>query len=190
MPARPRVDRIKTVYTAAKGLNNGWKLRGFLDEPLFNGINSYIPQLHRVTIRYCKKSEDSSGMRNFIEHCLPRFAEENPSIAMYCLPIRNSIPSLRAEYANGREVQLNASNMEMEDVELYINLLRTRSGNPIVSLEGRQTSYIPSVQGMWNPFINVTSRINKAQLPVKELSECRTSSQSATDYVRSLVKEE
>lgn len=62
--------------------------------------------------------------------------------------MRNTTPSIRAEYSNGREVQLDArdfrffknffehfliffSNFSMEHTSLYMNYLRTRSGLPI-----------------------------------------------------------
>lgn len=108
MPARPRVDRLKTVYTAARQLNFGFRLRGFPTAPEENGIATFKPQLHRLTIRFCKQNDASMGLRNFIEHNLPQFARENPQTVVYVLPIRNATPSLRAEYSNGREVQINA----------------------------------------------------------------------------------
>lgn len=108
MPARPHVDRLKTIYTAAKNLNFGFRLRGFPTAPSENGIAAYKPQLHRLTIRFCKQNDASMGLRNFIEHSLPQFARENPQTVVYVLPIRNSIPTLRAEYANGRQVHINA----------------------------------------------------------------------------------
>ena len=67
MPSLPRVDRIKPIYSAAKALNYGWRYTDFLKTPMYNGISRYIPQLHRITFRFCKKDESSVGMRNFIE---------------------------------------------------------------------------------------------------------------------------
>lgn len=54
MPAVPRVDRIKTVYSAAKALNYGWMFTDFLKTPLYNGVSRYIPQLHRYVSAFLK----------------------------------------------------------------------------------------------------------------------------------------
>ncbi|KHN85790.1 39S ribosomal protein L43, mitochondrial [Toxocara canis] len=190
MPSRARVDRIKQVYTAANALNYGWRLSDFPKTPMNNGVTRYIPQAHRITLRFCKQSESSLGMRNFIENSVRRFAQQNPSIVVYILPIRNSTPTLRAEYGNGRMAHVNATNFSAEQVAQHMNLLRTRSGLPVVRLESRQTAAVTSVQGMWNPLLNIDTEQNIADLPQKKFSERRCSQQSATEYVASLVSEQ
>ena len=76
MPALPRVDRIKTVYSAAKGLNYAWRFTDYLKTPMYNGVSRYIPQLHRITFRFCKKDESSAGMRNFIQENIVKLGEQ------------------------------------------------------------------------------------------------------------------
>lgn len=88
MPVIPRVDRLKTLYAAAKGLNYSWRLKDFLSAPQHNGVTNYIPQLHRVTIRFCKQASNSAGVRNYVERELVKFARENPSVVVYVLPVR------------------------------------------------------------------------------------------------------
>uniref|UniRef100_A0A915AIW9 Large ribosomal subunit protein mL43 n=1 Tax=Parascaris univalens TaxID=6257 RepID=A0A915AIW9_PARUN len=187
MPSRVRVDRIKPIYTAAKALNFGWRLSDFPKTPMNNGVTSYIPQAHRITLRFCKQSESSVGMRNFIENDIKRFAQQNPSIVIYVTPIRNSSPTLRAEYGNGRMAHVNATNFSAEEVAVHMNLLRTRSGLPIVKLESRQTAAVSSVQGAWNPLLNIDSEQNIADLPQKKFSTHRSNQQTATEYISSLV---
>lgn len=51
MPAQVRVDRLKPIYSAAKGLNFGFQMRAFPDAPAHNGVAAYQPQLLRLTIR-------------------------------------------------------------------------------------------------------------------------------------------
>lgn len=111
MPAIPRVDRIKVVYSAAKKLNYAFRMAGFPDAPFNNGVSSYQPQLHRITFRLCKKNSASAGMRNFIDYSLVQFGTENPSCALYVIPAQNVVPTLVAEYSNGRKVHLNAKGM-------------------------------------------------------------------------------
>ncbi|KAK6019555.1 hypothetical protein OSTOST_14805 [Ostertagia ostertagi] len=146
MPAVPRVDRIKTVYSAAKALNFAWRFTDFLKTPAYNGVSRYVPQLHRITFRFCKQSEASVGVRNFIERRILELGARVPSVVVYTQPVRNTVPVIRAEYGNGRIVQLNAKNMSMEDVERDVNLLYSRSGLPVVKLESPQSAATPSVQ--------------------------------------------
>jgi large subunit ribosomal protein L43 len=111
MPAIPRVDRLKTIFTAAKGLNFAFRMTGYPTAPQYNGWSGRaIPQLHRLTIRFCKKDIASSGVREFISKQLVEFARQNPATAVYVIPGRQCIPTFRGEYANGREVHINAKN--------------------------------------------------------------------------------
>ncbi|EYC12190.1 hypothetical protein Y032_0048g1658 [Ancylostoma ceylanicum] len=183
MPALPRVDRIKTIYSAAKALNYGWMFTDFLKTPMYNGVSRYIPQLHRITFRFCKQSEGSVGVRNFIEHKLLNLGQQWPSVVVYTQPVRNTNPVIRAEYGNGRIVQLNAKNMSMADVERDVNLLYSRSGQPVVKLTSPQNSASPSVQGEWTPVTWLPSRMNNAALPQPEFSRHKTSKVTATDYL-------
>lgn len=89
MPSKPRVDRIKICYTAAMHLNYGWRMSGYPCTPFNNGATKYISQLHRITIRFCRKNECSSGVRHFISSgLLSQFASQNPSVVVYVQPIR------------------------------------------------------------------------------------------------------
>ncbi|KAI1714366.1 mitochondrial ribosomal protein l51 / s25 / CI-B8 domain-containing protein [Ditylenchus destructor] len=184
MPARPRVDRIRTVYSAAKKLNFGFRMTGFPDAPFLNGVADYRPQLHRITFKFCKKREDSVGMRNFIETSLVKFGTENPSCAVYVIPESHSVPTMRAEYSNGRMVHVNASNMSLEQVHLHANNLRTRSGLPVVKFEARQTAQCKSVQGAWNPLLWQDSRKSATQLPQPDFSAARHVKPTLTDFVK------
>ncbi|CAJ0593693.1 unnamed protein product [Cylicocyclus nassatus] len=183
MPALPRVDRIKTIYSAAAALNYGWKFTDFLKTPMYNGVSRYIPQLHRITFRFCKQSEGSVGVRNFIENKLINLGQQNPSVVIYTQPVRNANPIIRAEYGNGRIVQLNAKNMSMADIERDVNLLYSRSGEPVVKLESRQSSPTPSIQGEWTPMTWLPPRMNKAKLPDPEFSKHKTCNVTATEYL-------
>lgn len=111
MPARVRVDRLKTIYAAAKHLNFAFRNTDYPAAPFQNGVSAYFPQIHRLTIQFCKQAEDSVGVRNFIEHSLVDFAKENPTCAIYVMPARQTTPTLRAEYANGRMVHVHAKNL-------------------------------------------------------------------------------
>ncbi|CAI5437618.1 unnamed protein product [Caenorhabditis angaria] len=184
MPALPRVDRLKPIYTAAKALNFGWRFSDFLKIPNYNGISRYTNQLHRVTFRFCKQSEDSVGVRNFIEERLVEIGKQNPSVVIYAQPVRNTTPTIRAEYGNGRQLQINAKNLSMDDITKDVHLLFSRSGNPVTKLESRQSALVPSIQGQWTPITWLSTAMNTENLPNKNLSTFKSCKTSATEYLQ------
>uniref|UniRef100_A0A0N5AFX5 Large ribosomal subunit protein mL43 n=1 Tax=Syphacia muris TaxID=451379 RepID=A0A0N5AFX5_9BILA len=183
MPFRARVDRLKTLFTAAKSLNYSWRLTDYLKTPNYNGVNSYCPQVHRVTIRFCKISPKSAGIRNYIEEHLPTFAQQNPSIAIYVQPIRYSCPTLRAEYGNDRIIHVNVSGCSSLKMEKWMNLLRTRSGLPNIDLVSQQSAATNSIQGIWNPLYNLSSEQNLPEWPKDKFSKYRSASPTAQQYI-------
>ena len=97
---------------------------GFIkaNAPLKNGLGRFIPQLMRITIKFCKESPKSVGVRwednsyfwtknqihfdvilpaffrEFIEKEIVQFAQENPGTAIYLKPRRHRSPVIVAEY--------------------------------------------------------------------------------------------
>uniref|UniRef100_A0A1I7TTJ2 Large ribosomal subunit protein mL43 n=1 Tax=Caenorhabditis tropicalis TaxID=1561998 RepID=A0A1I7TTJ2_9PELO len=183
MPSVPRVDRLKPIYTAAKALNFGWRFSDFLKIPAYNGISRYTNQLHRITVRFCKQSESSVGVRNFIENQLVDIGRKNPSVVIYAQPVRNSNPSIRAEYGNGRTLQINAKNLSESEVSKDFHLLFSRSGEPVVKLESRQSALVPSIQGQWTPITWLPTAMNTEELPSRQFSAHKSTSTSATEYI-------
>lgn len=102
---------------------------------------------------------------------------------------RQNIPVLKAEYGNGRVIQIVVKNFDAEQVGQHLNLLRTRTGLPVVDLVSRQSAQVASVQGMWNPMLNINSELNISKIPEKKFSRHRAAKLSATEYVSSLIDE-
>lgn len=100
----------------------------------------------------------------------------------------NTTPTLRAEYGNGRMVHVNISHCSEVKMSKWMNLLRTRSGQPIVELESSQTAALDSVQGMWNPLYNLSSEQNLPDWPKQKFSACRSAETSAQEYIASLAE--
>lgn len=95
--------------------------------PLVNGLGRFIPQLQRITIKFCKERPASFGVRlvvlagdegpcvaercnqtfdltrQFIEHDVVQFAKEHPHVAIYLKPRRHRAPVLVAEYRKSNE---------------------------------------------------------------------------------------
>ena len=57
--------------------------------PGLNGLARFIPQLARLTLKFCKESPQSFGVRQFIELDAVEFAKRNPHVAIYLKPRRN-----------------------------------------------------------------------------------------------------
>ena len=66
--------------------------------PLKNGLGRFIPQLMRITIKFCKESPHSTGVREFIKKDIVEFAKQNPGTAIYLKPRRHRTPVVVAEY--------------------------------------------------------------------------------------------
>lgn len=66
--------------------------------PLKNGLGRYIPQLMRITLKFCKESPTSQGVREFIEKEIVDFAKQNPGTAVYLKPRRHRAPVVVAEF--------------------------------------------------------------------------------------------
>ncbi|VDK46878.1 unnamed protein product [Gongylonema pulchrum] len=103
---------------------------------------------------------------------------------------RQNIPVVRGEYGNGRIIQIVLKNFDAVQVQRHLNLLRTRSGLPVVNLVSQQSAAVPSVQGMWNPMLNVDTEMNVTKLPQAKFSRHRSAIPSATEYISSLVRED
>lgn len=93
---------------------------GFIRTPLQNGIGRYIPQLQRITLKFCKNHGGSRGVRlvrnnitllyyrfslnflfidrDFIENGLIDYAKKNPGTVVYLKPRRHRSPVMVAEY--------------------------------------------------------------------------------------------
>ncbi|KAF8367636.1 mrpl-34 [Pristionchus pacificus] len=59
MPAVPRVDRLKTLYSSAKALNDGYKVYGV---PKTSVTTRSFPSPHRITLRFDPLSTSSAGI--------------------------------------------------------------------------------------------------------------------------------
>uniref|UniRef100_A0A914WAB3 Large ribosomal subunit protein mL43 n=1 Tax=Plectus sambesii TaxID=2011161 RepID=A0A914WAB3_9BILA len=189
MPARARVDRIKVLYNAAKSLPYPWLLRDYPKTVLHNGVGRFVCQLQRLTFTFCKSTEPSFGVRQFIEHDLLDFARENPVVVVYVQPVRHKLPMLVGEYLNGRTASTLVKNMDRDEVARHVNYLRTRSGQRIVQFERDEATNNPSVQGMWHPMLHQDTAMNSAALPDATFSKHHSSKQSATERVLQMLEE-
>jgi len=168
--------------------------RGWVSEnaPLKNGLARFIPQLMRVTIKFCKESPRSSGVREFIESDVVAFAKQNPSCALYLKPRRHRKPVIVAEYLNGEKHHQVVDTYTRQQLKEWLDVIRSQSGKEYqVQLKYEYTDH-PSIQGVWNPFTNADPAVALEQHPDPRSLETREkiTEISATERVKQMFAEQ
>merc|ERR1712029_73103 len=168
--------------------------RGWVREnaPLNNGLGRFIPQLMRLTIKFCKEHPQSSGVRKYIEQDVVEFAKQNPSCALYLKPRRMRVPVIVAEYLNGEKHRMVIDKYTREQVKEWMDVFRNSSGKEYQVQLKYEYSDHPSIQGPWNPFTNMDPATNLADLPDPEALTTREAliETSATEKVRLLFAQQ
>ncbi|XP_076651253.1 mitochondrial ribosomal protein L43 [Halictus rubicundus] len=164
---------------------------GYVRPPFGLGIGRYVCQLQRVTLKFCKSTGSSVGIRKFLENDLINYAKENPGVVVYVKPRRHRSPAIKAEYLNGETHWISVSNYSHEDVYQWMNLLKTQyhDGSSLRLLKLWRTDF-PSIQGPWTPFTFKDPSIHTARFPNNELSKHRTLTPTATEELIRLFKEQ
>ena len=67
-------------------MRSGWITA---NAPLNNGLGRFIPQLARITLKFCKNDGGSHGVRQFIQQDVVQFSKANPSCVVYLKPRRH-----------------------------------------------------------------------------------------------------
>ncbi|XP_011307495.1 39S ribosomal protein L43, mitochondrial [Fopius arisanus] len=162
---------------------------GFLRAPLANGIGRYIGQLQRITIKFCKHSGSSRGLRDFLENDLLDFAKENPGVVVYVKPRRHRTPVLVAEYLNGERHWLHVKDFPKEDIIKWIELLRTQSkdGSQLRLRKMFHTEF-PTIQGAWTPYTFRNPMWNVTKFPDSTIGNLVPREQTATQKLLEIFK--
>ena len=105
-------------------MKSGWITA---NAPLRNGIGRFIPQLARLTIKFCKSDGSSHGVRQFIQQDVVQFAKQNPHCVVYLKPRHHRSPVMVAEYLNGEKHWMSLHNMSLDEVILVAGLLYTKT---------------------------------------------------------------
>merc|ERR1712059_19681 len=163
---------------------NAWFLKsGFItaNAPLRNGVGRYIPQLARITIKFCKNNGNSKGVREFIQQDVVQFATQNPGTVVYLKPRRHRTPVLVAEYLSGERHWQSLHNYNCAEVGAWIDYYRTHSGREFMDQYKMTYSDHPSIQGMWHQYTHSDPSLATAQFPSPLLSEAGNVATSASD---------
>ncbi|KAI4480137.1 hypothetical protein M0804_010498 [Polistes exclamans] len=162
---------------------------GFPRAPLGLGIGRYVCQLQRVTLKFCKSLGSNKGMRDFLEHDLIDFSNQNPGIVVYVKPRRHRSPVIVAEYLNGERQWMNVSNYAREDIVKWMEILRTQfHDGPKLRIRKFWHTEFPSIQGPWSPITFRDPSHNLAQFPNEEIGAAVKTGPTATEQLIELFK--
>ncbi|XP_067633936.1 large ribosomal subunit protein mL43 isoform X2 [Eurosta solidaginis] len=129
--------------------------------------------------------------REFIENHLIDFAKENPGIVVYVKPRRHRGPVLVGEYLNGDREWLNCHNASMDDINKWLELLKTQNGSSsALRLRKMWHTDVPSIQGPWTPFTLRTPETNLEMFPNASASRPLDIEQTATEKLIELFKKQ
>lgn len=164
------------------------KATGFLKNAYYQGHGRYVNQIVRLTLKFCKSSGASREVRKFIETRLVDLARDHPGCVIYVKPRIFKTPVMKAEYLNGAEHYLNFHRMSATQVEAWVHWFLTRSGHELYKLHRPETTYRPSIQGIWTPFTFRDPATNTTQFPAEELSRHIRKFPSATEQLVEIAK--
>ncbi|RWS06974.1 39S ribosomal protein L43: mitochondrial-like protein [Dinothrombium tinctorium] len=165
------------------------QLSGFTEQPFYNGLGRYVCQLQRVTFKFCKFGGSSKGVREFIETDVVDFSRQHPGVVVYLKPRRHKTPIMVTEYLNGNSHWMNLRNMTKSEIKLWLDYMRTRSGEPIKRYRKKIKTEWPSIQGPWNPFLNMPSFVNVTDLPNEQRGAFISEKKSATQQLLEMAKD-
>jgi len=152
-----------------------------------NGVGRYVPQLARVTIKFCKANGSSQGMRSYIEQYIVDFAKNNPATVVYLKPRRHRSPVLVAEFLNGERYYQSCHNYSVDEIIGYMEMYRGHSG-VVYSEQAKQTySDHPSIQGYWNSTTHKDPSEAFIKFPIDKPSAVDTE-ETATEILQQIFK--
>ncbi len=88
---------------------------------------------------------------------------------------------------NGSYQTLDVHQFNKEKIKKWVEFLRTRKGDNLVRLLKKQKTENPSIQGVWNPFINKPMHVTTEKFPSKNFEEPIIKEKSATDKILELM---
>lgn len=124
-----------------------------------NGLGAYVFPCKKITLQFCNWGGSSQGMRDFlVSDRLSKLSQELPHIQFEVLK-KSGHPLLRAQYTNGGEKVICVRNLNIDNVEKKLKLLKDASGEVLRRRSKNQNveSLNNSVRGVWSPFHSVSN---------------------------------
>ena len=115
-----------------------------------------IRQLERLTLRFCKASGSSSGVRAVIRNDIGRFAVENSSVRVSTTVVASQAPRAVAVYRDGSRKEIDLKNQSPIEICTVMRRLRDLATAKRRSFRKPVQTMTPSVQGLWDASITYT----------------------------------
>lgn len=119
-----------------------------------NGVGAYVFPCSKITLQFCNWGGSSQGMRDFlVSKRLSKLSQDLPHVQFEVLR-KSGHPLLRAQYTNGREKVVCVRNLNVDNVENKLKLLKDSSGDILHKRSSNHNveSLNSSVRGVWSPF--------------------------------------
>ncbi|ONH68660.1 hypothetical protein BON22_0956 [Cyberlindnera fabianii] len=117
---------------------------------LQNGLGAFVLACKRITLQFDKAGGSSQGLRDFLKLRLDTYAKQHPKTE-FRLVQKTGHPVIKGEYANGREKAICVRNLNIDNVQNKLNLLKEASGEQIRKRNSKVESLNESVRGIWSP---------------------------------------
>merc|ERR1712076_47390 len=137
---------------------------------LNHGVGRYLPQLQRLTFQFSKTRLNNRGVRDFLEYNSEAFCKKHPNVVLYVLPTDAPRSRIIAEHLNGNNLEINPNHFTLEQVEYWVDIFNSKSGQRDFKLKSMHHTEVPSIQGQWNPMTYKDSAVFGQKL-VKVLDE-------------------
>ncbi|QLL31309.1 hypothetical protein HG536_0B01720 [Torulaspora globosa] len=118
-----------------------------------NGVGAFVFPCKKITLQYCNWGGSSQGMREFLtSKRLEKLGSQYPFIQFEVLR-KSGHPLLRAQYNNGREKVICVRNLNIDNVENKLKLLKDSSGEILRrrTKNDNVETLNKSVRGVWSP---------------------------------------
>ncbi|XP_075240272.1 large ribosomal subunit protein mL43-like [Convolutriloba macropyga] len=130
-----------------------------LKSVLNQGVGRYLPQLQRLTFQFSKTRTNNKGVRDYLELKSASFCKKHPHVIVYLLPTDAPQSRIIAEYLNGNNLQISPDDFSLKEVEYWVNVFNSKSGQRDFKLTSFHHTEVPSIQGQWNPMTYKDSSI-------------------------------
>ncbi|CEP20230.1 unnamed protein product [Cyberlindnera jadinii] len=117
---------------------------------LQNGVGAFVLSCKRITLQFDQAGGSSQGLRDFLRLRLDNYAKQNPKIEFKVVQ-KGGHPVLKGEYSNGLDKAICVRNLNVDNVQNKLNLLRESSGERIRKRNAKVESINDSVRGVWSP---------------------------------------
>ena len=115
-------------------------------------------QLQRLGVHYCEHGGSSRFVRELLASGgLSQWATDHPHVTIEVKVRNGKHPFVDASYLNKTQHQVGLKNRPMEEVVEVCDMLHNRSGRKIKKITAPVISATPTVQGVWTPFLDVSS---------------------------------